>query len=285
MVSPLKMGHERIQPPVAVHVAQGDPHAGLGIAFDVRGDAEPHAPVDEGAVALVHPELVAFAVVGDQEIVPGVAVEVEADHAEPVAGRLGDPAGDTDVHEPGTVVPVKAVRYATIGVGTAIVRLAGAARAGIGRFVGDVVRDVEIQQPVVVDVAERSRRGPAGAFDASAFRDVREGAVGVVPIQPVGPVVGDQQVEVAVVVDVADGRAHAVAGVAGPGFRRRVAEDAVGILAVQPVAGGRRFGIRVYEIHVEIAVAVVVEDGEPGSHHFRQQELAPDARGVLEEKT
>ena len=122
------------------------------------------------------------------------------------------------------------------------------------------------------------------AVDAGALRDVREGAVGVVPIQPVGAVVGDQEVEVAVVVDVADGRAHAVAGVAGPGFPCRIAKDAIRILAEQPVAGAG-LAIGVYEIHVEVPVAIVVEDSEPGSHHFRQQELAPDARGVVEQET
>ena len=288
MVSPPKWVMERVQPQVAVDVAQGDSHAGLGIAFDVRGDAEPHAPVDEPTLALVHPELIAFAVVGDEEIIPGIAVEVETDHTQPVASRLGDPAGGADIDKPCAVVPVQAVGYAAVGVGTAIVRLARAARTGVGRFVGDVVRDVEIQEPVVVDVAERSRRGPARTFDTGALGDVREGAIGVVSIKPVGTVVRDQEVEITVVVDVAEGRAHAVAGVAEPGFRRGVAEDAIGILAEQPVAGGEgrvRFRIGVYEIYVEVAVVVIVEECEPGSHRFRYQELALDARRVVEVET
>ena len=61
---------------VAVVVAVGDPHVGLGLPLAVEGDAPGGGDVLERAVAPVAPEGVGLGVVGDEDVDPAVAVEV-----------------------------------------------------------------------------------------------------------------------------------------------------------------------------------------------------------------
>ena len=76
---------------VAVEVADRDAHAGLRASIAVEGGAREHRVLDEGAVALVEPQVVRHLVVGDVEVDETVAIEVVGGGAQGRAGfhRVG----------------------------------------------------------------------------------------------------------------------------------------------------------------------------------------------------
>ena len=86
-----------------------------------------------------------------------------------------------------------------------------------------IIRDEEVEEAVAVALDEGAARSvmDAGQKQAGLFRDVGEGAVAVVAIEPVLAVVGDEEVVEAVVVVVADADAHGPSGLrrAGRPFR------------------------------------------------------------------
>src|SRR5438093_726934 len=115
--------------------------------------------VDKPAVAMVDPELVRRAVVGDVQIQPAVAVVVAGRDAEPVAKRSRDAGSLRDVDEPSvTVVPEQPVGHRTKGARAAVVARAGRVVAQLvgGQREVDVARDKEIEMAVAVGVDERS---------------------------------------------------------------------------------------------------------------------------------
>src|SRR5947209_11507938 len=74
-----QMRNEQIQQSIAVNVAQGDPHVRLCLSQAVVSEAPEQGFLLERAVALVDPEVVRLAVVGDKDVRPTVAVEIGAD--------------------------------------------------------------------------------------------------------------------------------------------------------------------------------------------------------------
>src|SRR5262249_9776538 len=95
----------------------------------------------------------------------------------------------------------------------------------------------------------------------------------------------DVEIGEAVVVEVAGRDAHAVAANAGAAPFRDVVECAVAAIAIQPIATARGFleqAAALYEIHIEEAVVVHVEQRGPAAHDFRQVVLGLVARAVDE---
>src|SRR5262249_11702357 len=82
-----------VEEPVAVHVAEGDAHSGLGLAHRVVSHTALHGLLAERTVMLVDPQAVRRAVVGDENVGPAVAVEVGAHHAQARTGERADARG------------------------------------------------------------------------------------------------------------------------------------------------------------------------------------------------
>src|SRR5205823_1901318 len=92
--------HEDVEQAVAVHVTERGPHVGLGLAHAVVGEAARHGLLLERAVALVDPQVIRFAVVGNKDVRPTVAVEVGAENAETRPRRPAEARLQRDVLEP-----------------------------------------------------------------------------------------------------------------------------------------------------------------------------------------
>ena len=97
-----KVGQEVVLQAISVDVAAVDPHAGLGAAGGVEGDAGLERRVFELAAAKIAPEEVRNRVVGDEEIDVAVGIEVGWQDAEALGedpATHGDPGRAGDVLE------------------------------------------------------------------------------------------------------------------------------------------------------------------------------------------
>ncbi len=138
----------------------------------------------------------------------------------------------------------------------------------------DVVRDEEVDEAVVVVVAEGSAGGPS-VIDAKAsgLRDVGEGAVTVIAVKNDATETGDEEVGPSVVIVIADGDAHGPAGETYAGFVGDVGKGAVAIVVVEGAArlcaGERHINVgRVGEVDVWPAVTIVVDKRHATAHGF-----------------
>ena len=84
----VEVGHDQVEPAVAVEVAAGHPHPRLVAAFGVGRHARDQPDLLEPEAAEVAEQEVRRAVVGHEEVDPAVVVEVGGEHPEPPA--IGD---------------------------------------------------------------------------------------------------------------------------------------------------------------------------------------------------
>ena len=119
--------HEQIGIAIIIDIRHSDAHACLGLTIAIHGTAQQHRLIVEDAVALVDPELVVDAVVGDEDIDPAVAVEVSACDTQAVAVGAIEPSLDGDIGEgPVAVVVVEGVASrVVVGIRIAILAFSG----------------------------------------------------------------------------------------------------------------------------------------------------------------
>ena len=144
-----------------------------------------------------------------------------------------------------------------------------------------VVRDVEVHEAVVVEVAPGRTLGEGHAIDPRPLRDVLEGAVA--PVSEEGRrrlLVGHEQVEPSVVVVVGKGRGmRAVDGAGETCGLGHVGEGVVGVLVEQGVAD-RELPAPAHHEKVEATVVVVVGLGDVDAPELV---LKPRFRGPVAE--
>ena len=85
------VGHDEIEPAVAVVVAEGGAHPGAGVAVGGDCDAGDQRDFDEPLAALVVKQEVRDRVVGDEQVRPQVVVVVRDRDPEAIAAMPGDP--------------------------------------------------------------------------------------------------------------------------------------------------------------------------------------------------
>ncbi len=202
-------------------------------------------------------EEVAHGVVGDEEVDPAVAVDVDRHRRQRLA--TGTPVASFLIWTPASaetsVKRAVAVVAVEVGERALIVerRAVGAADAGepvveleVDRArPAHVVADEEVEVAVAVVVEERARRRPLllVAADAGRRGDVGEARAGVLVAQQlVGADRGDEQVDVAVVVVVAGGDARAVEREIDARLAAHVAEAARAVVLVERERAARRAG-------------------------------------------
>ena len=229
-------------------------------------------------------EPVRVEVVRHVEVGPAVAVDVREGRAEPVVepvrlepGRAPDLA-EARVPTTRPDVEIEQVTHCTV------IRREARLRAGQRVVDVGVARDEEVEAPVAVHVRDGRARVPAGRVDPRRLRALRERAVAVVPEDGVVgvparvvPGGGDDEVGRAVAVEVARDAAAAAHRETRARLSRDVHEPAVHVVEQaaprEPATGGVRgdvgVRVRVHDVEVEPAVAVVVEPAEAAAHHRR----------------
>ena len=136
----------------------------------------------------------------------------------------------------------------------------------------EIMTDVEVEVPVVVEVGERGRCGPvAVATQASGVGHVLKGPVAPIAIQGIRPPSGDEEVGMPVVVKVPDGNPMAVTlrQLRDPRRGRDILECTVATIAEEPITtvgswSGRIGRERSPLDHVDVqpAVTIVVEQSQ-----------------------
>src|ERR1035437_8768628 len=265
-------------------------HAGARFAVVAEGHAGAHRDVFESAVAQVAIELVGLRVVGDEEVWPAIAVEIQQGYAQRFRRAVEDAALGRDIFERAVAaVAEEPAGLAVIGFGRAI-RLALAIHAAenvVRRGPLDVVADQEVEPAVAVEI-EPDGRGAEGAATAQPglFGDVDEAAAAVIPEEAVLADGGDQEVREAIVVVVADGHTHAVHFHRQAGALGDVGEGAVTVVAVEPHGGALAAPTgpvhAVDQQNVEPAIGIVIEEGAAGAHGLGQVLGAECAAVVVE---
>ena len=263
-----EVGQQDVEVEIAVKVADVHAHPRLRAAEAAERGAEEQGFLAEGPVPPVHPEVVRLGVVRHIEIEPSVAREVVAHHPETPGGERGDPRPPAHFPESSAAeVPVEEIGQSADVGGVAVVLPAVGGVAGEVRVVVHVAGHEEVEPAVGVVVAEGRRSGPAvvpGGFPLGRLAAREPGGLAGVLEQRVPAVPGAEEIEVAVVVGVADRHPHSVRlRRRRPGARRRLPETEIAEVLEEPV-GARPL----HEVEVEVAVAVVVEEPEAGTHDF-----------------
>jgi hypothetical protein len=196
-----------------------------------------------------------------------------------------------DIDEPAAVVSKEVVGErlvvggATAAIGFSQLVIAGRRVFGVPL---EVMADVEVEIAVAVAVSEGRRRWPVSiARKAPSCGDVLECPVATIVIQRVRPLTCDEQVRVSIIIDIPDGDAVAVATWQRCDSRSlaHVLERAVALVAEKAItrvrcvwAGGKRAPLD--NVHVEPAVAVVIQQTNPAAHGLRK--LMESLQSVLE---
>src|SRR5215468_1715826 len=144
----------------------------------------------------------------------------------------------------------------------------------------EIVNNDQVEEAVVVNVNPRSRNRPERAVfrirlvETGLGRDISESPVPVVVIERVAIDAGDEDVFKPIVVVVSDGNARVVARSSQSCLLRDVGEVSLAIILEKAVVVLRRiFLLRlqigtVREENVELAVIVVIENGNASFHGF-----------------
>lgn len=200
-----------------------DAHRTASGAEGIEGDARAGADFLEGSVAVVAEDEVLDGVVGDNEVDPAVAVQVDRGDPEGLGKRFSRPVGDLDAGTGGDVGESSAavvvveggmasgeVSRGAVGAGASVIAEGNLEiRSAIP---GDVMADEEVEQAVVVDVDPGGARAPVGArrLEARGSGDVGKSAATQVLEEALAADAGDEEIRPAVVVVVAAGHAHPV---------------------------------------------------------------------------
>ena len=279
-----ELGDEQVFIAVVVEVAGVHPHAGFGLALVGQRGAGHQGVVTKGAVALVDPQQVLLAIVGDENIHPPVAVVVGGGDAQRRPECAADQRRRADIDESApALIAVQAVRLATVDLRRTVV--AGARHVRATRLVRQrvvrVVAHIEVKPAVTVVVQERGRHGEASrrVVKAACLRLIGKGPVAVVAPQLIDAEIGQEQIDPAVVVDIS--RGHAQAELIGDDAARvgdvgeaQLARALVNskVVSVQAALECPRLGRPerppLNEVDVQIAVVVVVEQPDARRQNF-----------------
>ena len=170
---------EEIEETVAVDVAHGDAHVGLGATHRVEREPPCERLLLEPHPASVEPQVVGPPVVGHEQIHEAIAIEIGRHHPQRRARRRRQPRTGSHVVEAhaaggdGASIAEQARRCPVERLRAAEVTLPPEAVALLRGDVGDVVGHDEVQPSVLVHVAERGRRAPVRVVQAEPAQSRR----------------------------------------------------------------------------------------------------------------
>src|SRR5262245_42430239 len=150
----IEVRDKNVRPAVAINVSGVGSHTRFGLAVFADGDAGLEGHLAEATVVIVAEEEIRVRVVGDEDVLPAVVVEVECNYAQTAAGARADPGSFSNVGEcAGAVVtvkrrllPAKLIRVAV----SPVPRLLVAAPDVVIRRPCQVIGDSEIEFAVTV---------------------------------------------------------------------------------------------------------------------------------------
>ena len=137
----------------------------------------------------------------------------------------------------------------------------------------DVVRDIKIHIPVIVDIAEGTTGAPGARGRACVAGNVLETAAPGVPVEPVRAVAGHVKIGPPIVVVIRRAGAHTETGNSDARGLGHVRETPSSLIAVEPVVGPLRHsvidkGASVDKKDIGPAVVVEVQDQRARTHDF-----------------
>ena len=288
-----EVGDEEVEIPVAVVVPRVNAHARLGAAVLAVGQPGGGADLAEPEFSLVAEQEIGLGVVGHVDVGISVGIEIgehDSESRQAVAGDAGPLPGLREAAP--AQVAIQPVRLAGDPLGSAVAAQALVAApepaAGrIGEIELHVVGDVQVQQPVAVQIPEGGAGAPAAVGHARRPPRLGEALSPLVEVEAVGAPVGHVEIRIAVVVGVAHGAAHAPAGVGQAELLGRLLEERSGsgsAMAVEPVAcglGGVFEAGAVHQVEVLVPVPLDVEKGGPGGDGLEDVALLGTAGDVL----
>ena len=287
-----EIGHVQVEASVPVVVADGHPHAGLGLSVLVEGHGGYQPPFLEGSVSPIAEEEVGHGIVGHVEVAVAVTIVVAPDGAHPVGGwcvhtgRLGGlPEGAVAVAQIERVPGRRKTHRPAVDLDPPVLTVGSCGRR-ILVVEFHVVGHVQVQPPVPVRVGEGGTGAPGRISHPRFPGHVPEAAVAVVPVQDVGPVVADVEIGPTVVVVVGDGHSHAPMAPLHARLGRHQAETAVPLVAVESVGDAALPASQLLPeaavdgIQIEPAVLVEVDPTDAAAHGLQDMVLGAAAAPV-----
>ena len=293
------MRGEEIFGPVVVEIAGVDAHAPFRPTVCAHGHTCEQARVLERAVPLVHPQDVFATVVGYVKIDPAVVVEVGGRHAKRrTEGTSGERCRRHVGERTVSVVVKQPIALWTVHGRRAVIAAAGQAGALLIRLhvPDDIIADVQVQPTIAVVVNERRRDAPSRDVSATLLRYVGKRPIAVIAKELVPSEIRHVQIDTAIVVEIRCGDTHAVpvrVDAALPGDvcevqRTRPVRFHDEVIPEQPpperqrnrwdgcIAQRPSFAEHpsLHEEDIEVAVVVVVEQGNPARQHLGIVEFA-----------
>ncbi len=158
-----EVGHGQVAQAVVVEVGCGNPHAGDGLPLAVAGHARLLADFFELKVASVGEEPARRSVIGDVDVGSVVTRQLRDQYAQSAAFAQVDSGRDRDVGKcPVSVIAVEPIGLRGEVFGAAVIAPAVRGRAKRSRFrvVIEIIRDVEVEIAVAVEIGKCRRRAP-----------------------------------------------------------------------------------------------------------------------------
>ena len=138
--------------------------------------------------------------------------------------------------------------------------------------------DKQVKLAVPVVVKPNRGRMPAVALKPGLLRYVGKSTIAIVAVKDILTILRDEQINIAIAVVVSRRGTHPKPAASHTGDFCHVRESAVPIVAIQRILQrlGRREEVgrtAVDKVEIHPTIAVIVEDGDPGTHRLRQMPL------------
>src|SRR5882672_1009611 len=208
----IEVSDKNVRPAVSINIGGVGSHPRFGLAVFADGDAGLEGHFAEAPVTIVTEEEVRVGVVGDEDILPAVVVEVKSNNAQTAAGMRPDLGSFSNIGEGAVAVvmverrllPAKLIRVAVSSVARLLVTAPEVIIRRPGHVIGN--REIELAVPVIIEPCG-ARRPFTFVRDAGSLGNIRKGSVAVVMIEYRTVVAERHQIGVAVIVVISHGDA------------------------------------------------------------------------------
>src|SRR3990172_688158 len=280
VVVPLEVGDVEVEVAVGVVVGGGRAHAGLLHPEGAVAGAGHQGDILETEASEILEKKLHARVVGDPDLRKPVGVEVHEENGESACRRLLDQRFRHVAKSRAVRVSIERIRGARKAVGAAedLDSKIVATGAEIDLRDVDIGTDVEVEEPVEIQIAESGPGAPRVVLRAGLGLD--ESPIAVVAKERVAAESSHIKIAVAVVVDIAHGAAERPAPVVDAGTSGDVVEREGPAPAIESAAARGVREIAIGEKKIPGPVVVEIEDADTGPHHVGDRRL-PTAGGMV----
>ena len=241
----------------------------------------------ESTVTPVDPQEICLSVVGDVHIRVSIAVEVTDGDAQPSRASAPYSRDLRYVRKASvTLVAIQDIGNRRKDLRTAEIPPPGFISTHHCGLVDEIVRNVNVEKTVAVEIQEGDRRAPIRIRNTRNTRDVIKRAITAVAVERIRADICNVHIYVTIVIDVPHRHTHPETFVSQTGTVCHIHEGSVAFLAVQTIAGwspaGRVDAAPVHEIDIQVTVVVVVQKRSARARDLRHVIRKIDARVVNE---